>query len=62
MKELEFIELGDTVTVKAKSGDIEAVVTEVTFDSLTERYTDIKLGNYLPSLTDTIIELVNKTK
>lgn len=62
VKELEFIELGDTVTVKAKSGDIEAVVTEVTFDSLTERYTDIKLGNYLPSLTDTIIELVNKTK
>lgn len=62
VKELEFIELGDTVTVKNKSGDISAVVTEVTFDSLTERYTDIKLGNYLPSLTDTIIELVNKTK
>lgn len=61
VKQLEYIELGDTVTVKAKGTALSAVVTEVTFDSLTERYTEIKLGNYQPSLTNTIIDLVNKT-
>jgi len=58
LKSLEGLELGDTITVKIGDTSVVATVTEVTYDSLTERYTEIKLGNYRPSLADTILGLV----
>lgn len=60
LKELEKIELGDTITVKIGEVSVNANVTEVTYDSLSERYTEIKLGNYRPSLADTILGLVGQ--
>lgn len=58
LKELEGLELGDTITINVNNVSINATVTEVTYDSLSERYIDIKLGNYQSSLADTIIGLV----
>lgn len=58
LKELEGLELGDTITVKVNGTSVNATITEVTYDSLTERYTEIKLGNYQPSLENTILGLV----
>ena len=60
LKELEGLELGDTITIKVNDISINATVTEVTYDSLTERYTEIKLGNYQSSLENTILGLVGE--
>ena len=60
LKELETVELGDTITIRIGENRIDARVTEVEYDSLTERYTNIKLGNYLPSLESTILNLTQK--
>ena len=58
LKDLEGLELGDTITVKVGDISLDATITEVTYDSLTERYTNIVLGNYRPSLANTILGLV----
>lgn len=60
LKELETVELGDTITIKIGTNDIDATVTEVEYDSLIERYTKIKLGNYRPSLESTILNLTQQ--
>lgn len=60
LSQLEGLELGDTITVKIDDYSVNATVTEVTYDSLTERYTEIKLGNYQPSLTNTLMGLVGE--
>lgn len=60
LKELEGLELGDTITVKINSLTLTATVTEVTYDALAERYIGIKLGNYQSSLANTIIGLVGE--
>lgn len=60
---LERVNLCDTVTVDLKSGDslnsVKLKVIKTTYDVLSERYTEIELGNSTSSLSNTISNINN---
>lgn len=59
-EELETVHLGDTITVyiDVLGIEVEATVTELEFDALTESIESITLGNYKPSLANTLYGMV----
>ena len=59
LKELELVGMGDTVTIEDKriGMEVEAQVIEYYYNSLTERYEKIILGNFKSSLNDFIPDI-----
>ena len=59
LKELELVGMGDTVTIEDKriGMEVEAQVIEYYYNSLTERYEKIILGNFKSSLNDFIPDM-----
>lgn len=60
LKALSSVALGDTITVRIKelNVNLDALVTGVVYDSLRESIKSISLGNYHPSLANTLVGMV----
>lgn len=60
LKALGAVGLGDTITVHIKemNVDYDAVITEIVYDSLKESIKSVVLGNYRPSLANTLVGMV----
>lgn len=63
IKQLQTINLGDTVTVKVEplGMNLTADCIEREYDGLAERHTKIQLGNYTQGLTTTLMDINKKT-
>lgn len=61
LKALGTVGLGDTITVHIKelNVNLDAVITEIVYDSLKESIKSVVLGNYRPSLAKTLVGMVN---